>query len=380
MNINVKDPRLQQDVADIRPQVVRPGAPWAAWLSAGGIILGGILLFNALDGQRRARTAPAVQAQANAGNPSSPLPPLYVLPEPPPPPVLPTETEVASSAPQVGVMTPPVMPQPQQPPPFAPQPPPPAYSPPPWTTAQQSPPQFASPPSQMQGAASTSAVLVIDATASASGAAVGGRAGGQPGATGSETSAPVQAGRLRRRATTIPQGALIPAVLETALDSTRPGHVRAIVSSDIAGFDGSRVLIPRGSRLFGQYQADLSSGQNRAHIVWTQLVRPDGVTIALASPAADMQGRIGVQGRVNNRFLERFSSALVQTTLNVGASLVGRSISNDAPVIVSLPGGGQAPSAGGGSRVQPTLRVNAGTRVAALVAQDLEFPSGESRR
>jgi type IV secretion system protein VirB10 len=170
-------------------------------------------------------------------------------------------------------------------------------------------------------------------------------------------------------------------VLETALDSSRPGFARAIVSRDVTGFDGTRVLIPRGSRLFGEYQTELGAGQNRATVQWTRLVRPDGVTIALDSPASDPAGRSGVEGRVNNRYLERFASALVQTTLNVGANLAGRSLS-DGGVIVALPNSRQTTTGppSGGNALRSTLRVEAGTRVSAVVARDLEFSSGTARR
>lgn len=185
---------------------------------------------------------------------------------------------------------------------------------------------------------------------------------------------------LRRRATTVPEGALIPAVLETALDSSRPGFARAIVSHDVTGFDGSRVLIPRGSRLFGEYQTEIGRGQNRATVQWTRLVRPDGSTIVLDSPAADPGGRAGVEGRVNNRYLERFASALLQTTLDIGATLVGRDI-GDGAVIVALPGSTQGGSPSNSQDgIRATLRVEAGTRVSVLVARDLEFSSGARRR
>jgi len=63
-------------------------------------------------------------------------------------------------------------------------------------------------------------------------------------------------------------------VLETAFDSTRPGLARALVQSDVRGFDGSRVLIPRGSRLIGEYRSDVAPGQHRALVNWTRLIRP----------------------------------------------------------------------------------------------------------
>jgi len=61
----------------------------------------------------------------------------------------------------------------------------------------------------------------------------------------------VQAGTFSSPATTVPRGVVIQAVLETALDSTWAGMARAIISRDVMSFDGSRVLIARGSRLIG---------------------------------------------------------------------------------------------------------------------------------
>src|SRR5690606_4191868 len=122
-----------------------------------------------------------------------------------------------------------------------------------------------------------------------------------------------RAGALANRSTTVPQGTLIPAVLETAIDSTRPGLARAIVSRDIRGFDGRQILIPRGSRLIGEYRSEAQPGQRRALVNWLRLVRPDGVTIAIGSPAADPVGRGGIRARVNNHFLQRFAGAILQS-------------------------------------------------------------------
>ncbi len=110
---------------------------------------------------------------------------------------------------------------------------------------------------------------------------------------GSTATPRVRAGVFANRSTTVPQGTLIPAVLETALDSTRAGFARAIVSRDVRGFDGTRVLIPRGSRLIGEYQSQVSPGQHRALVNWVRLIRPTGVTMAIGSPASDTLGRGG---------------------------------------------------------------------------------------
>src|SRR4029453_3432721 len=100
-------------------------------------------------------------------------------------------------------------------------------------------------------------------------------------------------------ANTVVQGTLIPAVLETAINSDLPGYVRAVVSQDVRSFDGSRVLVPRSSRRTGEDKTGIGAGHTRAYLVWTRLLRPDGVSVALASPSVDFSGEAGVTGKVN---------------------------------------------------------------------------------
>ncbi|PZO71084.1 MAG: type IV secretion system protein B10 [Pelagerythrobacter marensis] len=162
----------------------------------------------------------------------------------------------------------------------------------------------------------------------------------------------VRAARLANPAFTVPQGTVIPAVLET-------------------GFDGSQVLIHRGSRLIGEYDAGLQQGERRALVRWTRLVRPDGVTIALDSPASDPLGRAGIEGEVDSRFLQRFGNALLQSILDVGTGLAVRRATDG--VIVALPGSTQNVQRSPDNQIRPTLRVRHGTSVSVFVARDLDF-------
>lgn len=187
----------------------------------------------------------------------------------------------------------------------------------------------------------------------------------------------IMAGYFRNPSVTVPQGTVIPAVLETALDSTRPGGVRALVQSDVHSFDGTRVLIHRGSRLYGEYDGDLQRGQNRALIRWTRLIRPDGVTIALDSPASDPLGRAGVRGKVDGKFLQRFGGALLQSVLDIGVGVAASRASDG--VIVALPGSTQNVSPRvSQSEVTPTLKIRHGTSVSVFVAHDLDFSAVET--
>jgi type IV secretion system protein VirB10 len=196
-------------------------------------------------------------------------------------------------------------------------------------------------------------------------------AGGVPArATTGEGSA-VHATRLAEPASTVVQGTLIPAVLETAIDTDIPGNVRAVVSQDVRSFDGSRVLIPRSSRLIGEYKAATQAGQRRAFLMWTRLIRPDGVSIALASPAADFTGQAGVGGQVNSHFFSRFGSAILMSILGGASSLATAGAST---VIVSGAGQSAASAAiqSSGNR-SPTIKVRQGEPIRVFTARDLVF-------
>ncbi|MEP3050464.1 MAG: TrbI/VirB10 family protein [Erythrobacter sp.] len=194
-------------------------------------------------------------------------------------------------------------------------------------------------------------------------------------AVGADSGERVTADRFVNPSLTIPQGTVIPAVLETAIDSTRPGGVRALVQRNVSSFDGSRVLIPRGSRLYGEYEANLQQGQNRAMVQWTRLIRPDGVTIALNSPSSDPLGRAGIRGKVDGKFLQRFGGALLQSVLDIGVGLAVNEATDG--VIVALPGSTQNVQVTQPEQIQPTLKVKHGTSVSVFVSRDLDFSTEE---
>ena len=169
--------------------------------------------------------------------------------------------------------------------------------------------------------------------------------------------------------TTVTQGTLIPAVLETAIDTNVPGYVRAVVSTDVRSFDGARVLVPRSSRLIGQYKSGVQAGQKRAYVIWTRLIRPDGVSVDIASPAVGFGGQTGLAGKVNNHFFQRFGSAMLLSVVG-GLSALG----GNASVIVG--GGGQSAAAAAinqGGNIGPTIRVRQGEPTRVFTAKDLDF-------
>lgn len=184
-----------------------------------------------------------------------------------------------------------------------------------------------------------------------------------------------QARRMTGLDLLVPQGAIVGAVMETALNSDLPGFARAITSRDVRSFDGSTILIPAGSRVIGQYKSGIAQGASRVFILWTRLIRPDGVSIELASPAVDDLGRGGLGGKVNRHFLQRFGGAILTSVISGGINAAAASLSGGSTVIVGSAGQatGLAQQAAQGNDIPPTITTRQGATVRIFVARDLDF-------
>lgn len=185
--------------------------------------------------------------------------------------------------------------------------------------------------------------------------------------------------RLANPALVAPQGTVISAVLETGINSDLPGFVRAVVSRDVSGFDGSTVLIPRGSKLIGEYKSAVSQGQSRAFVIWSRLLTPDGVSINLGSPATDTLGRGGVAGETNTHFVHRFGAAILLSVIGAGLQALANEATGSNSVnavIISSPQ--QATNVATVALqkdidIPPTITVPQGLAIRVFVSRDLDF-------
>jgi type IV secretion system protein VirB10 len=351
------DPRNDADIVgerDIRPVVRRPRAGPSGAAIAIALIAAAVILFVILNSRRLGRSAPATEPQVSLALESAAPPPLYVPPvsTPTAAPVL-TPTTLPSATP-TSVAIP------------APSPPPVVYVP---TPAPQPAPQ----PQPSRNLAAPALVVDNGANVTTVGSPSSSSKPAEDSATSAISTSRTHAAMFADPSSTVPQGTLIPAILETGLDSSHAGFARALVQQDVRGFDGTQVLIPRGSRMIGEYAGDAAQGQKRAFIVWTRLIRPDGVTIAINSPVADPLGSAGVKAHVNSHFLARFSGAILQSVLDLGVNLASRS--TNSPVILALPGSlqGTASTVVQPTQIAPTLKVKPGTSISIFVARDLDF-------
>jgi len=177
---------------------------------------------------------------------------------------------------------------------------------------------------------------------------------------------------------TVVQGTMIQAVTETALDSTLPGAIRAIVSEDVHSFDGARVLIPRGARLVGRYRSDVALAQSRVMVAWDRIILPDNQTVEISAFGGDELGRTGTTGFVDTRFAQRFgSAALISLIGALPAAAAGQIDDEAAADIASDVGTDLRDSTQSVMQdylaIRPVIHVDQGTRITVMVDRDLEI-------
>ena len=187
-----------------------------------------------------------------------------------------------------------------------------------------------------------------------------------------------QAEVIANPSNTVIQGTMIQAIMETALDSSLPGQVRAIISEDVYSYDGTRLLIPRGSRLIGRYRSGLEIAQRRVTIAWDRIILPTDQTIQISSFGGDELGRSGVSGFVDTRFDERFGSAALISIISAAPSVAAGQVEDETAADVLEDVGDDLADAtdsviGEYLSIGPVIYVDQGARVTVMVDRDLEI-------
>lgn len=109
----------------------------------------------------------------------------------------------------------------------------------------------------------------------------------------------------------------IPCVLTDQINSQLTGRVTCTVERNVFGFHGRKILIPAGSRAMGRHETLKKVGDERFDIIWTRILRPDGVHIALTDAySSDRVGASGIEGVINNRRWEKYGGALLTSTVS----------------------------------------------------------------
>jgi type IV secretion system protein VirB10 len=187
---------------------------------------------------------------------------------------------------------------------------------------------------------------------------------------------------------TVQLGTWLYAVLDTALNSDRPGDVLAHISQPVYDtVTQSEVLIPAGSHLHGMVRQDagLNLNNNSIAVVWDELRLPDGAEVPLPKlPSADVDGMPGLSDQIDRHQLQVWGPSVLISAITAAAMLSTTnsygSYQGYSPTSEAL--GNFGTTMGSHSvanlnsllqQIKPTITVRKGTTIRILVTHDLPF-------
>ncbi|MDR2893687.1 MAG: hypothetical protein LBV80_11530 [Deltaproteobacteria bacterium] len=182
-------------------------------------------------------------------------------------------------------------------------------------------------------------------------------------------------------------GSMIPGILISGINSDLSGSVMAQVGQNVYdSTTGRHLLIPQGSRLYGDYAGEVKFGQERLYVSWKRVIFPDGSSLTLGDMrGSDQQGYSGLNGNVNNHYFQTFGSAILMSAITGGVTYsvdaLNRSNSDSENSVqneLSIALGQQLGQVGMNLmqkyiNVAPTIEIEPGYRFSIVVTKDIIF-------
>lgn len=184
-------------------------------------------------------------------------------------------------------------------------------------------------------------------------------------------------------------GSFIPAILIGGINSDLPGKIIGQVREDTYDTPtGRHLLIPKGSRLVGEYSSGIKYGQTRVFAVWQRIVFPDGKALDLgAMPAATGVGYAGAKDKVDNHYIRIFGSAILLSAIIAGVQYSQNNYADNdnsdrqrmgdtmSSALGQVLGQTMAEMIRRNMDIAPTLTIRPGFRMNVMLVKDLEFAS-----
>ena len=105
------------------------------------------------------------------------------------------------------------------------------------------------------------------------------------------------------------EGKLFPAVLQTQINGSYSGPIKAHVTRHVYSNDRQRVLVPRGTVALGQAGSVADTFQGRLAVSFHRLIFPDGSWLRLNFAGLNNLGETSLKDQVNRHYLSTFGTA-----------------------------------------------------------------------
>src|SRR5262249_29317058 len=177
------------------------------------------------------------------------------------------------------------------------------------------------------------------------------------------------------------EGTILETVLLNRLDGQLAGPVECLLTTNVYSHNQQHLLIPAGTKLFGETRKVEAFGQTRLAVLFHRMVMPHGSSASLAPFQGRNQiGDVGLRDQVNNHYLRIFGVSLA-----VGA--IGAVAEGGTSGALTASGGdlmrqGFAQSTAQSTaqildkflNVLPTITIREGHRVKVYLSGDLALP------
>ena len=129
-------------------------------------------------------------------------------------------------------------------------------------------------------------------------------------------------------------GQIIPATLLSGIRTITSDMAIAVVSSDVYDTrSGKHLLIPRGSKILGEYSPYIDGANFRVITIWNRIIFPNGDSLNLAQfKGVDLQGFGGMKSQVNTHFWRKLGNVVMSTLTAVAYNFADRLTIEDGKV------------------------------------------------
>lgn len=176
----------------------------------------------------------------------------------------------------------------------------------------------------------------------------------------------------------LPKGSFIPCSLKTRIVSELKGGIACIVANNVYSANGQTLLIEKGSTITGTYtNADINDATTRLYVIWEEIKTPLNIVIPISSGGSDTLGGSGVEGTLDNHYVERFGAAIMLSVIDGGIKILGNYVknlmSNNDDIQFNEASNMASMVMRKTMNIKPTLYRNHGDLVGVYVNKDVDF-------
>lgn len=176
----------------------------------------------------------------------------------------------------------------------------------------------------------------------------------------------------------LPKGSFIPCSLKTRIVSELKGGIACIVANNVYSANGQTLLIEKGSTITGSYtNADINDATTRLFVIWEEIKTPLNIVIPISSGGSDTLGGSGIEGTLDNHYVERFGAAIMLSVIDGGIKILGNYVknlmSNTDDIQFNEASNMAAMVMRKTMNIKPTLYRNHGDLVGVYVNKDVDF-------